>query len=148
MKAQKAQRNKQKKQRKKQRKAVASLETPGISVHVQRILESFSEGEDFSEMKKAAKCIAEAPVLGEVLLQLYLKVKESQHDEVKAQLREQTIIEQLRLKEIECALLAKRVQDLEAPRDSSDLYYQDDEMPYEVYMDYLFRKRAQSALPL
>jgi len=28
-------------------------------------------------MKKAAKCIAEAPVLGEVLLQLYLKVKES-----------------------------------------------------------------------
>jgi hypothetical protein len=98
-------------------------------------------------MKKAAKCIAEAPVLGEVLLQLYLKVKESQHDEVKAQLREQTILEQLRLKELECAVLAKRVQDLEAPRDS-DLYYRDDEMPYEVYMDYLFRKRAGSALPL
>jgi hypothetical protein len=34
LKAQKAQRNKQKKQRKKQRKAVASLETPGISIHV------------------------------------------------------------------------------------------------------------------
>ena len=96
-------------------------------------------------MKKAAKCIAEAPVLGEVLLQLYLKVKESQHDEVKAQLREQTIIEQLRAKELECALLTQRL--LEQPRDA-DLYYQGDEMPYELYMDYLYRKRSGKAQPL
>jgi hypothetical protein len=97
-------------------------------------------------MKKAAKCIAEAPVLGEVLLQLYLKVKESQHDEVKAQLREQTIIEQLRTKELECALLTQRL--LEHQSRDADLYYQGDEMPYEVYMDYLYRKRSAKAQPL
>jgi len=69
-------------------------------------------------MKNAAKSIAEAPVLGQVLLQLFLKVKETQNEECKAQLREQETIGLLRQKELECLLYASRVAELEAQLES------------------------------
>ena len=121
-------------------------------------------------MKKAAKSITQSPVLGQVLLQLYLKVKESQNEVCKSQLREQETIGRLREKEIECALQSVTITKLESEqlsqpqkasvstqaslqsrkeekkdKGSHDLYYQDDEMPYEIYMDYLFKKKNVTA---
>lgn len=86
LKAQKAKRNKQKKQKKKQRKVEKEVES--VIDHpnpiLGHILKSFADEENSQEMLEAVKAVNSSPILGEVLLQLYLRLKESQNETCKA----------------------------------------------------------------
>jgi hypothetical protein len=105
MKAQKTKRNKQKKQKKKQKKvereSQEAVDHPNpILGH---ILQSFTAEENSVEMLQAVKAVHTSPILGEVLLQLYLRLKESQNETCKAQLGEQEMLSLLKLKDLELA---------------------------------------------
>ena len=54
-------------------------------------------------MLQAVKAVHQSPILGEVLLQLYLRLKESQNETCKAQLSEQDMLTLLNLKDVELA---------------------------------------------
>lgn len=103
MKAQKAKRNKNKKLKKRQRKVEKEVEE--VSDHpnpvIGHILRSFTAEENSPEMLQAVKAVHQSPILGEVLLQLYLRLKESQNETCKAHLSEQDMLTLLNLKDVE-----------------------------------------------
>ena len=114
LKAQKAKRNKQKKQKKKQRKVEKEVEV--VVEHpnpiLGHILKSFAAEENSQEMLQAVKAVNGSPILGEVLLQLYLRLKESQNETCKAQLAEQELLSLLKLKDLELAEKDVEILDL------------------------------------
>jgi hypothetical protein len=54
-------------------------------------------------MLQAVKAVHASPILGEVLLQLYLRLKESQNETCKAQLGEQEMLSLIKIKDLELA---------------------------------------------
>ena len=52
------------------------------------ILQTFTEEDDSAEMLQAVKWVHQSPILGQVLLQMYLRLKESDNAKAKAQLAE------------------------------------------------------------
>jgi hypothetical protein len=116
MKAQKAKRNKNKKLKKRQRKV--EKEVDEVSDHpnpvIGLILKSFTAEENSPEMLQAVKAVHQSPILGEVLLQLYLRLKESQNETCKAQLGEQEMLTLLKLKDLELAEKDGEILDLQS----------------------------------
>ena len=65
-------------------------------------------------MLQAVKAVHSSPILGEVLLQLYLRLKESQNETCKAQLAEQELLSLLKLKDLELSEKDAEILDLKS----------------------------------
>ena len=73
------------------------------------ILQTFTEEDDSAEMLQAVKWVHQSPILGQVLLQMYLRLKESENDKAKAQLAEQEQITHSHLQEIKLKQMQQEI---------------------------------------